>query len=395
MNTITRKVGRFTVAAGLVALGAALLMDNLLGSGPAYTSLTVRFWPVLLIGFGAEHLIFSMLDRAEDGRQIRLRFDIGGAILLFLLVALTAGFHTLSSWVSLHPRDYVMTTGGSGRSETASVPANGAKEVKIDIDLGRVELYSQKLSEVRVEASYDMLGMFILRDRANAIADFKLTAEGGETIRIRGEAPGGVGLGKTSATYRIYVPADLKVQVRTGAGSMLIQDYQGELNLNSRVGSITVTASAGRLDLESGSGSIHVSDHTGPVTVKTNVGRVELQRVIGALQADSGTGSIRVDDWGGGKLIAETRTGSITVSTGIALEGDLLLRTSTGSINLTLPEGSSMKVTAQTKTGSITAPPFVSVSKNGTSNSAVGSSGDGKHLVTLETGLGSIHFNSR
>lgn len=394
MHNTTRKVGRITVAAGLVTLGAALLMDNLLGAGPGYTSLVVRFWPALLIGFGLEYLIFSMFDQTEDGRQVRLRFDLGGALLLFLLVGLTVGFHTLSNWVSLNPRDYVMSAAGSDRTESASVPADGAREVEIDMALGRVELFSHRLSEVRVEASYSMHGLLILKDRADAIGDFRLIAEEGETIRIRGLAPEGLNVGNLSASYRVYVPAGLKVRLTSGAGSIVVRDYEGDLFLDSKLGSVTVTASSGTLDVEANSGSIRVTDYNGPVKARTNLGRIDLNQVTGALQLDSGTGSIEVDEFHGGSLVAETRTGSIDVSTGIPLEGDVMLRTSTGSVTLNLPAASSMKVSAQTRTGSITAPPFVSVSKSGVSQSGVGSSGDGKHVVTLEAGMGSVNFHT-
>ncbi len=393
MNGTTRKVGRITVAIGLVALGAGLLMDNLLGS-PGYTGWILRFWPVLLIGFGAEYLVFTALDRSDDGPPVRLRFDIGGAFLLMLLIVLVFGFSTIRHWIP-NPQDFVMISPGtSSREETASVPLGDAKSVEIDIDLGRVELFSQKLSEVRVEASYTMHGVLRLRSEATAVGDFQLSVEEGETVRVRGDAPQG-NLGGVSATYRVYIPEDMKVTLRTGAGSVVVRDYRGDLKLNSNLGTITVQASSGSLDLETGSGSIGVMDYTGPVVAKTNLGRIDMNQVTGALQLDSGTGSIQVNEFAGGKLVAETRTGSIQVDSRATLEGDLLLRTSTGSITLTLPQESSMKVSAQARTGSISAPNFLEMNRSGTSSSAVGTIGDGKHTVTLETGMGSINFNVR
>ncbi|MFZ5817916.1 MAG: DUF4097 family beta strand repeat-containing protein [Bacillota bacterium] len=395
MNTVvTRKVGRITVAIGLVGLGAALLMDNLLATGPTYTSLILRFWPALLIGFGLEYLLFSFLDQGEDGQQLRLRFDVGGALLLALVVGLTAGFSSLSHIIP-NPRDYVFVGGSTSNDQTSFAPAEGAKEVVVDVDFGRVILYSQKLQEVRAEASYTMHGTLRLRDQAQAVDDFTLSVEEGETVRVTGRAPQGINLGGLSATYRVYVPEGMAVRVQTGAGSIQVQDYTGELKLTSKFGSITVTASTGRLDAETGSGSIHVTAHDGPVVARTMAGRININRVTGALQLDSGTGSISVDQFAGGKLVAETRMGSIQVSTQADLEGDVLLRTSTGSINLMVPGSSSMKVTAQTKTGSITGPDFLAVSQSGASRTAVGTTGDGRHVVTLEAGMGSIQLSTR
>lgn len=394
MYATTRRVGRITVAFGLVALGAGLLMDNLLGASPSFTSLILRFWPALLIGFGAEYLIFSLLDQPADGRPVRLRFDIGGAVLLFLLVGVIAGFHTVSRMLP-NPGDYVFALGSrSNRTETATAPAEEAKEVVIEIEAGRVELHAQKLKEVRVEASYGVGGLFLLRDQAEAIRDFQINIEGGETIKVTAQAPQGQ-WGSISATYTVYVPDGLKVRVQTGAGSIMVGNYQGDLNLSSKVGTIYVEASAGELDAETGSGTIQIEDFDGPVVARTNAGGITLRHVRGTLQLDSGTGMISVEQYTGAKLVAETKTGSIHVDTQAILEGDVLLRTSTGSINLTVPQESSMKVTAQTQAGSIGAPPFVSVTRNGPAQSGVGASGDGRHLVTLEAAMGSIRFQVR
>lgn len=398
MNTTVRKVGRITVAVGLVALGAALLMDNLLAVGPSYTSLILRFWPVVLIGFGLEYLLFSVLDQIENGQPVRLRFDIGGAILLFLLVGLTAGFHTVNRWLpNLGGRVFVgSVSAGTDRTETDSVSAEGVKEVVIEVDLGRVELYSQGLTEVRVEAAYGAHGVLVLRDGTDTLDNFDFDLErNGSTVELKARAPKGVNLGGASATYKVYLPSGLKVKVGTGAGTIQVRDYEGDLTLESKLGAIQVEDAAGKLDAETGSGSINIMNFSGPVVAKTMAGGISINQVNGPLQLDSGTGVINVHEYTGGKLVAETKTGSINVQTQAPLDGDVLLKTSAGSVNLTVPEESSMKVTAQTKTGSISAPDFVSLSRSGTSHSGVGSTGDGKHTVTLEATMGSINFHTR
>lgn len=393
MTRPVRKVGRITVAIGLVALGLALLLDNLFSADRGFTSLVLRFWPALLIGFGLEYLLFSILDRPQEGQKSSLRFDFGGTILLFLLVAATAGFNTLSTWISLNPQDYVLP-GGSTRTETASVTAEGAKEVLIDVDLGRVELYPQNLNEVRVEASYTMHGWLRLKDQAQAIDQFRLTLEPGEPIRLTAKAPN-ESLGGLGATYRVYLPADLKVQVKTSAGSVDVQHYTGNLTLSAGLGMVRVESSSGTLEAETGSGAISIESFNGPVAAKSSAGGIHVQKVVGALQLDSGTGLIQVDEFSGGKLSAETQMGSIRVNTSTPLEADVSLRTSTGSIAARLPEASDMKVTAQTKTGSLTAPSFVNVTQNGPARSATGIRGSGAHQVSLEASLGSIEMTTQ
>lgn len=399
MNPTVRKVGRITVAIGLVALGAGLLMDNLLAYGPSYTSLILRFWPILLIGFGLEYLLFSVIDRMEEGAPARLRFDFGGAILLFLLVGLTAGFNTVSHWLP-NPGDYVIANiaggGQSDRTDQATISADGAREIVVDIDLGRVELISQRLSEVRVESSYDIHGFFRLKDQTGALGEFELDlSREDDLVRLTAKAPAGLNLSGITASYKLYIPSGLKVKLSTGAGSILVNDYDGDLLLSSKFGTISAEATSGTLDAETGSGTIRIRQHDGDVVARTNAGSISARQVNGSLQLDSGTGLIEVEEYTGGSLVAETKTGSISVNTPAPLEGDLLLKTSAGAINLTVPADSSMKVTAQTKTGSISGPDFLTLTRSGASQSGVGISGDGKHVVTLEATMGSIKFNLR
>lgn len=391
MNTHVRKVGRITVAVGLIALGAALLMDNLLGAGPGYTSLVLRYWPVLLIGFGLEYLVFSLVD-GEDSPPVRLRFDIGGAFLLFLIVGLTAGFHTVSRWLP-NPWISVSATPAS-RSESRSIDATEAEAVVIDVDTGRVELYAQRLNEVRVEAAYDAHSLIQLGDSGGEIDQFELDlVEDDGVITLTAGAPSGLKIG-SMATYRVYVPSGLKVRVGTGAGSVVVREYEGDLTLKSKLGTILVETAAGRLDAETGSGTIQIRQFTGPVAARTSAGGITVRHVTGPLALDSGTGMITVNDYAGDRLVAETRTGSIQVETPTPLEGDVLLKTSAGAITLRVPRTSSMKVTAQTKTGSIQAPGWVTVTRSGTSQSGTGTAGAGQHMVTLEASMGSIHFTT-
>lgn len=397
MHLPVRKIGRITVAIGLVAVGAALLMDNLLGTGSSYIGVVLRFWPVLLIGFGLEYLLHSAFARTDEsnGNPVRLRFDFGGAFLLTLIIGATAGFNSLSQWISLNPRDYVAVGAASQRTETSAIPADGAKEVLIDIDLGRVELYPQKLSEVRVEAAYGLSGGLVRREQSHSVDDFQVSLDGTETIRVVGTAPKGKNLSIVNATYRIYLPENLKVRVNTGAGSVMVGDYEGDLYVNTKLGVIDLVAVTGNVEAETASGTIVMHDITGKVTARTSAGRVNLQRIMGAVEVDSGTGVISVEDQSGGTLVAETKTGSINVQSSFPLDGDMLLRTSAGSIELNLPAESSMKVSAQTKTGSIAAPDFMKITQNGPSRSASGVANGGQHTITLEAQMGTITLHTR
>lgn len=393
MKHPARKVGRITVALGLVGLGTALLLDNLLGSGLGYTRALIRFWPVLLIGLGLEYLVFSVLERADGQERRPLQFDFGGAFLLFVVAGLTASYTIITGFISLNPAEITIGGEGAYRGEEYSVPTAGAKELVVDIDVGRVYLYSQSADEVRVEAEYRSPGWLRLREEAEAFDQFTVSIAEGETITVTEVTPEGINGGSVNAVYRVYAPAGLKVRIESRAGAVTVEDYAGELDLSTQFGSVSVNAASGSLKARTTSGTIRVDSFEGPVVASTNAGSIRLDRVAGAVELESGTGVIRVDEFGGGPLKAETNTGSIQVETTRPPQGEILLRTSAGIIQLELPEESDVQVTAVNKTGPIEAPAGANVTQSGASRSATLTLGQGTYPVTLEANKGSIEFD--
>jgi len=387
MNATPRRVGRVTVAIGFVATGAALLLDNVLGAGPRFTPLLLRLWPVFLIGFGVELLAAGLLNQAGEPRPVR--FEVGGALLLAgaLGLASVVSAFTGFGWHSRQPPEVTAHT------VTRSVPAAGARALIVDVDVGRVHLQSHGAREVRVEAEYGFLGV-VPPAWLGAAGEFDLTVEEGETVRVTARAPAdnppiGLGVGTLTAVYRIYAPEDLAVQVRSGLGAIFVEDYRGDLDLNTNAGGITVEDSAGSLKAETSSGGVHVARFEGPVTVATSAGPVTAEEVEGELTIRSGTAVITVDDYLGPSLTAETRTGSITARLERPPAGPVVLRTGAGSVNLSLPEESDVTITATTRSGSISG--LGAGGGSGPSRTASRTLGAGTHPVRLEANTGSIH----
>lgn len=390
MNTQPRRVGRITVAIGFVAVGSALLVDNLGAAGPVYTNLLLRLWPLFLVGFGLEFLITALLDRAGEGRPVR--FEAGGALLLGGALALAS---VVSAFSGFGP-------GGGQPSnvppETAvrSVPAAGARALTVNVDVGRVHLTAHDAPEVRVEAEYGFLGV-VPPAWAGLAGEFDLTVEGGETIRVIGRAPAenppmGLSLGTLQAGYRIYAPAGLAVHVRSGVGSINVENYDGDLELSTNAGGIVVEDSAGTLKAETGSGSVHIARFTGAVTAATNAGPVTAKAVAGDLTIRSGTGVITVEEHLGPGLTAETRTGSIHARVEEPPQGPIVMRTGAGSVTLSLPDESDVTITATTRSGSITG--LGASDRPGPARTASRTLGAGTHPVRLEASTGSIHVST-
>lgn len=394
MNGLTHKVGRLTVASGLVVFGTALLVDNLAGN-TGYTGWVMKLWPLLLIGFGVEHLIRGILaSRSPDSERIRLRFDIGGVIMLMSVVLLSVGVNTIRTLASTLPGRLVFSGPGVSRNDAATAKLGSARGLEVSVDAGAIYLQRSTGDEVSVEATYTAHGLAFDTDRVrHDLEGIRLNLTPGNVITVKADIP--TSLTNVGIKYTIYAPAGLTVKANTHAGSIYVTDYQGNLQLSSNAGRLQIDDGGGSLDARSSAGTITVRNFNGAVTARASVGSVDVDRVNGPLRLDSGTGTINIRQFRGGKVTAETRTGSIHAATDAMLEGDVILKTSAGSVNLDLPRESSLRVTANTKMGSMSAPPFMRVSQNGPARSGTGVSRDGKYTVSLETSTGSIRFGLR
>lgn len=350
------RVGRIPVAVGLIAYGVALAADNT-GLAAGATRVALKLWPLLLIAFGAEYLVRSALaERKGEGQAAGLRFDWGGAFLLLLIVALTAGVTTVQGF--LQTGVFPFEDHSLSRTETAAFPAAGVSEVQVATHTGRIEVQrALREGEVTVEARYWMRGPAVQREHiSRTLQEFRLNVTGKEVLRISADGPSPLNSG---ISYVVHVPAGIKVRA------------------------------------ESGTGSVRVLDHSGETFLTTRTGRIEAENVRGPMRLESGTGSITVREFEQGSLEAETSTGSISVSTTRPLAGNVWLKTGTGSISLTVPQASSFKLSAETNSGSVSVPAPFTRTQTGPAYSASGTLGDGQYKVDLQTRLGSIAVNLR
>lgn len=384
----TQKVGRYTVAGGLVAFGAALLVDNLTG-GSVGLRLVSKLWPLLLIGFGLEYLVRSLMSQ-RSGQEVRLRFDFGGTILLAILISLSLGFTSLRSLINPDGFSFRIAPLES-QTATYTFPTTGVKELVLNVPVGSITLATGNPGEdLRVDATYSAQSIFSSGDIRSQLENVELTGTPGEVLTLKTEAPGS--LNDFSVNYVISAPPGLKVKATTDTGRIEVTGYTGDLNLENQTGRITVDSGSGSLAARGNNTHMQVVAFVGPITAETNVGSLEIRDVTGALQLETRTGSINLQEFRGGKVVALARTGSVRASTNSPLEGDLSLTSRTGSVNLRLPLASSMQLTAKTNTGSLMVPTFATVTKRGTTKTATGTTGDGKFTVNLETGTGSIDF---
>jgi len=143
------------------------------------------------------------------------------------------------------------------------------------------------------------------------------------------------------------------VAVQTDTGPIRLSSIAGTVSARTHDGSITVRTSAKTVTAETDTGPISVTDVTGTVTARTTDGSISLDLVAGAVAAETDTGPIDGKGLGGPHTSARTSDGSITLTLSTAL--DVVARTGTGPITLTVPQAEGgYRVQTRTTTGPTT-----------------------------------------
>lgn len=196
-----------------------------------------------------------------------------------------------------------------------------------------------------------------------------LGAVGRNQVRVRDSGPGL----EVWADIQVLVPSGGVLEVRHGAGDIVANGVQGELDLDSHSGRIIAEQIVGALIVDTGAGDIFLQGVDGDVRCDTGSGNVEVADVRGpALLADTGSGDVHLDGVVCRSLQVDTGSGSVRgrgisadgaeVDTGsgdVRLEfttmgaGSFVIDTGSGGIDLFLPANASADVIASTGSGGI------------------------------------------
>jgi lia operon protein LiaG len=220
---------------------------------------------------------------------------------------------------------------------------------------------------------------------------------------------GGAGL-DARADLTVRVARGRRVTVVLAVGSVTAANVEGDLVLETQAADVVATGVKGRLRIDGGSSSVRASDIEGDLSVDTGSGSVEVSRVrgtalsidtgsgdvtgsdleAGELSVDSGSGDIRLTGVGAPRLALETGSGGVSAE----LRRDVtLLRVETGSgdIAIRAPASLGAQVEIETASGDIETDFPLQVTRHGRDHT-VGTIGDGKGMIAIETGSGQIRL---
>jgi DUF4097 and DUF4098 domain-containing protein YvlB len=248
-------------------------------------------------------------------------------------------------------------------------------DLKIQTFDGAIAVHSWDRDEVLVEIER--------RGPDQASAEALVVNQTQEGNRITVEAPSGrnqrnvITFGSwvsQSVSFTVTAPRRLKLEARTGDGTIEARDLEGTIDMSSGDGRVDASNVGGQVKAHTGDGSIHIAQAAGGVDADSGDGSIEIAGRLEQLTVRTGDGSVRVE-----------------ASDGSTMKSDWRITTGDGRIALRLPSDFNAAVDASTGDGSVRVE-GVSTAKGSKSERrrVVGQLGSGGATLRLRSGDGSI-----
>jgi lia operon protein LiaG len=210
------------------------------------------------------------------------------------------------------------------------------------------------------------------------------------------------------ADLTVRVPRGHRVAVYLAVGSVAVTNVEGDLTIDTHEAEVTANGVKGGLSIDVGSGSVRATQIDGDLSVDTGSGSVEVSRVRGqSLSIDTGSGDVTGSDLEATDLSVDTGSGSIrlagvtapelsfeTGSGGVTAElrrdvASLHVETGSGDIAIRAPASLGAEVEIETSSGDIETDFPLQITQHARDH-MVGTIGDGKGTIAIETGSGGV-----
>lgn len=249
------------------------------------------------------------------------------------------------------------------------IPARPGGVLEVDLDFGdglrpdpgELDIRVHDTNEVHVTSEADGWGTYGVRLRLEREDD---------RVRLVGRVSGSTTwlFGGPRVEVTIRVPREFRVDARTSAGPVRVEDVsgrvrvrtdagdievsgvEGSVRLRAEDGTLRVSDTVGAVDARTASGDVHIHSVTGDVDVRTGRGPVEVERVSGRVEARTDRGTIDLVDIGG-PVQVKTERGAVFAS----FLGDPAgsIETSRGPVEVALPADTSARLETRTPRGEL------------------------------------------
>ncbi|MEO2256930.1 DUF4097 family beta strand repeat-containing protein [Paenibacillus amylolyticus] len=416
------RVGRYTAAALIIAVGVLLILDKRWGTDYVYEM--VDWWPFLLVVLGVEYIVLFLWTRRRNkvqsdnpsnpDEQIKVRFrpDAKGILTSLILAAsvfiVTEQDHYMHLWnrVSLNlgaaSMDYSQAAGYMEDKGTIRVPVRmDTSDLVVEGVNGDISVQRGDTDEIEVRTVIWVDQTTEVQAKAVAAASFVET-DGTKVIYIKatGKTYGDNEKTQPRMNLTITIPDDRRfnLDIRTSNGAILLnrpeaistilaETGNGRIRITNAVGDISgktlngdviVANAIGNVDLDSNRGDMKARGISGDVDLATQVGSISIADSVGEFIAETRNGNITLDGANLG-IKAQSLNGSINiVSTKVG--GDWDVYSAVGAINVLLPDRGDYSLAGSSSYGDLSTDlPFKVQNKT-----IEGQLGEGEYRVKIE-----------
>ena len=262
----------------------------------------------------------------------------------------------------------------AGRADDVSktYPVSGHAKVRIETDDGAVRVSTGDIKQVEIRVVYS--GYKLDKDLRVS------TEQNGDTVEVSAKGSGTWGwrwgVNHASLRVEVHMPRDADLYAHTGDGSVEADSVNGNVDVTTGDGHITVQGAKGNIRFHSGDGHIEARGLDGSVDASSGDGHINLEGRFDSLRIRTGDGSVT----------ARAAAGSKVASAWDIHTGD-------GSVDLAIPGDLQANIDASTHDGHISLGLPVTVEGSFSSSKISGKLNGGGQTLTIRTGDGSIHLN--
>lgn len=295
---------------------------------------------------------------------------------------------------------------GDGASVVAEVTMKGKDAARLDVKTGVID------GKQTLRVMYPSDRILVPEFGENSTSTFRVRDDGtfggkdhsGHKVTLSGK---GDGL-EAGADIRVMIPAGKKVALFWGHGKCDVSRVTADLSIDGASMPVSATDIKGSFHVDIGSGFVRVQNATGDVSIDTGSGEVSLTGIKGeSIDVDTGSGGVTGSDLSAPNVSIDTGSGSIEVGkltaervsldtgsgevTAELSEGIQTIEIDSGSgdVSVTIPKRFGARLSVETGSGGIETNLTLetSVRKH---DELVGTIGDGKGRLTIETGSGTV-----
>ncbi len=249
---------------------------------------------------------------------------------------------------------------------------NGHAKVRVQTDDGGVRISTGDIKQVEVRVVYS--GYKLDKDLHVS------TSQNGDSVEVVAKTGNGFswnwGVRHSELRVEVHMPKDADLDITAGDGSVEAASISGTVAIRTGDGSITLQDAKGDIRLKAGDGSIEGRGLDGKVDATTGDGHINLEGRFDSLNLKSGDGSVTARADNGSKVL-----------------GTWNIRTGDGSVDLELPGQIQANIDASTSDGHISLDIPVTVEGTFSSSRINGKMNGGGSPIVVHTGDGSIHLN--